>query len=265
MPKIPPVKNTAKLDSRFRFGLVPLFYAVTLVATGMSLGPQTIVFSVIVIFGWFWIFSRPHRVQTFWLAFFWITVMGICSGLMLNSNSSIRKVDRRISCQNNMRQLQLGILNYESAYAEFPNPMFQAGDGAPKHSWRVMILPFIEGQALFDQYQFNEPWDGPNNSKLASQMPPAFACPANPIPNKTPYKTVVDKGTAFEPGKAIGFDQVTDGASFIEDLGADSLDTVELVMAFEEEFGAEIPDEDAEKLTSVGGVISYLKEKGFGE
>jgi acyl carrier protein len=63
----------------------------------------------------------------------------------------------------------------------------------------------------------------------------------------------------------VNADQVTDNASFIEDLGADSLDTVELVMAFEEEFGAEIPDEDAEKMTSVGAVISYLKEKGFGE
>ncbi len=63
----------------------------------------------------------------------------------------------------------------------------------------------------------------------------------------------------------VNADQVVDGASFIEVLGADSLDTVELVMAFEEEFGAEIPDEDAEKMTSVGGVISYLKEKGFGE
>lgn len=61
----------------------------------------------------------------------------------------------------------------------------------------------------------------------------------------------------------VSADQVTPEAAFIDDLGADSLDTVELVMAFEEEFGAEIPDEDAEKLTSVGGVISYLKEKGF--
>tara|TARA_S200000501_G_scaffold83673_2_gene75988 strand:+ start:223 stop:459 length:237 start_codon:yes stop_codon:yes gene_type:complete len=58
-------------------------------------------------------------------------------------------------------------------------------------------------------------------------------------------------------------DEVKSDSSFIEDLGADSLDTVELVMAFEEEFGAEIPDEDAEKLTSVGGVVSYLREKGF--
>ena len=61
----------------------------------------------------------------------------------------------------------------------------------------------------------------------------------------------------------VNAEQVTAEASFIEDLGADSLDTVELVMAFEEEFGAEIPDEDAEKLTTVGAVVSYLKEKGF--
>ena len=66
-------------------------------------------------------------------------------------------------------------------------------------------------------------------------------------------------------GQQLGVneDQVLPEASFLEDLGADSLDTVELVMAFEEEFGAEIPDEDAEKLTTVGAVINYLKEKGF--
>jgi acyl carrier protein len=61
----------------------------------------------------------------------------------------------------------------------------------------------------------------------------------------------------------VNAEQVTPEASFIDDLGADSLDTVELIMAFEEEFGAEIPDEDAEKLTAVGKVIEYLKSKGF--
>jgi acyl carrier protein len=57
-------------------------------------------------------------------------------------------------------------------------------------------------------------------------------------------------------------EKVTSEASFVEDLGADSLDTVELVMAFEEEFGIEIPDEDAESLQTVGDAIRYLKEKG---
>jgi acyl carrier protein len=52
---------------------------------------------------------------------------------------------------------------------------------------------------------------------------------------------------------------VTSTASFIEDLGADSLDTVELVMAFEEEFGVEVPDEEAEKLQTVGDVVKYIE------
>ena len=59
----------------------------------------------------------------------------------------------------------------------------------------------------------------------------------------------------------VNAEQVTPNASFIEDLGADSLDTVELVMAFEEEFSVEVPDEDAEKLQSVGDVIKYIEEK----
>ena len=58
-------------------------------------------------------------------------------------------------------------------------------------------------------------------------------------------------------------EQVVDDAKFVEDLGADSLDTVELVMALEEEFGAEIPDDEAEKLTTVGEAIAYIdKIKG---
>ena len=55
--------------------------------------------------------------------------------------------------------------------------------------------------------------------------------------------------------------QVNPEASFIDDLGADSLDTVELVMAFEEKFDIEIPDEDAEKMRTVGDAVAYLKEK----
>lgn len=56
-------------------------------------------------------------------------------------------------------------------------------------------------------------------------------------------------------------EEVTRDASFIDDLGADSLDTVELVMAFEEEFDAEIPDEEAEKLKTVGDAIDYIEKK----
>jgi acyl carrier protein len=69
-------------------------------------------------------------------------------------------------------------------------------------------------------------------------------------------KEIIINELGVEPEK------VTPQASFVEDLGADSLDTVELVMAFEEEFGIEIPDEDAEQLQTVGDAIKYLQEKG---
>ena len=59
----------------------------------------------------------------------------------------------------------------------------------------------------------------------------------------------------------VEIEKVTEDASFVDDLGADSLDTVELVMAFEEEFEVEIPDEDAERMQTVGDAIRYLEEK----
>ena len=60
---------------------------------------------------------------------------------------------------------------------------------------------------------------------------------------------------------SVNAEQVTPEAKFIEDLGADSLDIVELVMAFEEEFGVEVPDSDAEKLLTVGDVVKYIEDK----
>ena len=63
----------------------------------------------------------------------------------------------------------------------------------------------------------------------------------------------------------VSEDEVTVDASFTDDLGADSLDTVELVMAFEEEFNVEIPDEEAEKLTTVGDAVTYLVDRAKDE
>ena len=67
-------------------------------------------------------------------------------------------------------------------------------------------------------------------------------------------KTIISEQLMVDP------EEVTDEASFVEDLGADSLDTVELIMEFEDEFGVEISDEDAEKISSVGEAIVYLEK-----
>ena len=75
-------------------------------------------------------------------------------------------------------------------------------------------------------------------------------------------EAVVDRVRAIIAEQlGVKIEEVTDAASFIDDLGADSLDTVELVMALEEEFGIEIPDEDAEKMTTVGDAVKYIEKK----
>jgi acyl carrier protein len=73
--------------------------------------------------------------------------------------------------------------------------------------------------------------------------------------NEEKFKEIIVDRLGVDPN------EITPEASFIDDLGADSLDTVELVMAFEEEFDLEIPDEDAEKLTTVGTALEYLKKR----
>jgi acyl carrier protein len=77
-------------------------------------------------------------------------------------------------------------------------------------------------------------------------------------PHEARVREIIINELGVEPEK------VTDDASFVEDLGADCLDTVELVMAFEEEFGLDIPDEDAEQMRTVGDAIKYLNEHSEG-
>jgi len=82
------------------------------------------------------------------------------------------------------------------------------------------------------------------------------------VSSQTMASDIADKvKKIIEEQLGVGADQVTDDASFIDDLGADSLDTVELVMALEEAFEIEIPDEDAEKMTTVASAIEYLEQK----
>jgi hypothetical protein len=120
---------------------------------------------------------------------------------------------QRARSQNHLKQIVLALHNYESAYGHFPQNITDK-KGNPLLSWRVAILPFLEQDALFRQFKFDEPWDGPNNKKLLAKMPELYRVGFEPKgETKTYYQGFAGAGTLFEPGKKLKLAGVLDGTS----------------------------------------------------
>lgn len=116
------------------------------------------------------------------------------------------------NCQCPLNQLQLALMNYESRRGHFPPAYVADKDGKPMHSWRVLILPYIEEESLYKEYDFNEPWNGPHNSKLADKMPRNFHMPSEPPSTSvTNIVAITGPGTAFPGPKTTRKAELTDG------------------------------------------------------
>jgi len=117
-----------------------------------------------------------------------------------------------MSCQNNLKQIGLALLNYRDAYGAFPPASVVGSDGKSRHSWRVLLLPFLEQQALYARYRFDEPWDGPNNSKLHDAQMMCYRCASSNCPKKqTNYFAVVGPETIWDSSHDVTSSQITDG------------------------------------------------------
>ncbi|HBJ37024.1 MAG TPA: hypothetical protein DDZ51_20155 [Planctomycetaceae bacterium] len=128
---------------------------------------------------------------------------------------SIREAQRaamRVNSQSPLNQIVLALHNYHDHYGQFPPAYVADENGRPMHSWRALILPFIEYGNLYDQYDFSEPWNGPNNSKLADRMPRTYWSQSEPP--STMYTNVVlitGPGTVFPGAQSTRLDDITDG------------------------------------------------------
>ena len=102
---------------------------------------------------------------------------------------------------SDLKQIAIAMHSYHDTYGTFPPAAICDTTGKPLLSWRVAILPFIEQNPLYNQFKLDEPWDGPNNSKLLSQMPKIYALPCDSTtpPGHTCYRVFVGNGAAFDP------------------------------------------------------------------
>lgn len=109
----------------------------------------------------------------------------------------------------------LAVANYHETYRCYPPPFLADGDGKPMHSWRVLLLPYLERNDVYEHYRFDEPWDGPNNRKLADQMPAVYALHGCSKPGNvtTNYLRVVGDLTASPANRCLKNTDITDGTS----------------------------------------------------
>ena len=202
-------------NAPFTFTLPTLFYLATVFGVSIYLGVSVVVLTTFVLFAWAILFSTNKSedrnkigVVVIWSVLFLVWLASITSPLVTPSFST-----RRIECQNRIQQLSLATLEYEGAHLHFPAAHINDENATPTHSWRVLVLPYLGYEALFETYDFDEPWDSLNNAKLLTQMPSEFQCPSHLHNGKTTYKLVTGLRTAFVEDKTSGFGDIKDGSS----------------------------------------------------
>ena len=195
--------------TRFRISLLQLLYFTALIAAGIALTGEyfSAWFAGVLLFWLVWYSIKKQRntvEQVALIAVFLSMVIVIICGSGLPTVQTARPASRRVISMNNMRQITLALQNYNSSRLHFP-PAYQVDEnGKPMHSWRVLILSELEQPTLYEMYDFDEPWDGPNNSKLADQIGPEFIYfqPGEKDHGfRTRYKLVTGPTTAFHKNK----------------------------------------------------------------
>jgi prepilin-type processing-associated H-X9-DG protein len=144
-----------------------------------------------------------------------VIVPAVLIALLLPAVQAAREAARRAMCTNNLKQIGLAMMNYESTYGCFPPAAVYDADGKPLLSWRVLLLPYMDQEVLYKRYHLNESWDSPNNKPLGETTLSVYQCPSEPeLGIGTKYQVFVDPRAMFT-GKPAGVTirQITDGTS----------------------------------------------------
>jgi hypothetical protein len=126
-----------------------------------------------------------------------------------------REAARRMQSANNLKQIGLAMHNYHTTYNNFPPAATYDKNGKPLLSWRVLILPYIEQDALYKEFKLDEPWDSPHNKKLIEKMPKVYELPGATTQHKhgTFYQVFHGKGAGFEGKTSLRITDFLDGTS----------------------------------------------------
>ena len=122
---------------------------------------------------------------------------------------------RVAQCKSNLEQIGEAMQSYMNDHGCFPPAYLADASGKPLHSWRVLLLPYVGGDHLYQQYDFSQPWDSEKNRQLADEMPEMFACPDDEGAGdyQTSYVAVCGPGLAFDGPRSVRARDIADGTN----------------------------------------------------
>jgi hypothetical protein len=140
-----------------------------------------------------------------------VGILGLLVALLLPASRSAPEAARRMHCSNNLKQIAIALHNYESTYGCLPPAHTVDEEGKPLHSWRTLILPFVEQKAIYDKINLSKAWDDPVNRAAVHESPSVYRCPsANAAKNQTGYLAIVAPGGCFKPTESRTLAEITD-------------------------------------------------------
>lgn len=140
-----------------------------------------------------------------------VVVIGLLIALLLPAVRFTPAASRRMQCSNNLKMIGLALHNYELEYHALP-PAYTVDDqGRRLHSWRTLILPYLEQRPLYEKIDLTKPWDDPANAEAFESEVSVYRCPsANGPATHATYLAVVGRGCCFQPTEPRKLSEITD-------------------------------------------------------
>jgi prepilin-type processing-associated H-X9-DG protein len=140
-----------------------------------------------------------------------LCIIGLLVALLLPAVRTARPAALRVQCINNLKQIALALHNYESAYKALPPAHTVDSEGNPLHSWRTLILPYLERQRLYASIDLSKPWNDPANTEAHKTAISEYRCPGADCPKKhTTYMAIIALNGCFRPDKPRQLSEITD-------------------------------------------------------
>ena len=201
---------------RWPLGRYALYAIAMLGAAVATFGPAGVLPGILIPLAWCYIFVSRWRPTALLNVILTFILLSCAVFLLLPAVSTAREAARLTQCRNHVKQIGLALHNYLDEYGSFPPAYTTDETGRRLHSWRVLILPFIDYAPLYKRLKLDEPWDSEHNAPLLKDVVQPYACPSVRLERvdgfpRTSYVAVTGPQTAWPDGTAVSLDDIGDG------------------------------------------------------